>query len=195
MASISEQLLATPLGETLSAGEASELVEAAKTRSVARGSYLFRSGEQGNALFIILDGAFDVVLGQPGRSETVVAKISGGQVVGELEVMSKMARVASLVAIEEATVLELDAARFESMLGDNRPAATKLLQKIAKTLARRLASVNQRIVEKTPQAATNTPAPAPAAAAAQDSDPEMLDDADVMPMDDDDLDVLDKLWS
>lgn len=186
MTTTAQALLETPLGSVLSAAEAADLAQAATVRTIPRGQHLFRAGDRGTALYVILSGTLDVVLGQQAAGETVVATLGPGQIVGELEIMTHSARVASLVATEDASLLELPASRFDEMLKANRPAATKIVTTIAKALARRLAAVNQRIVSRG------------AAAAAQVHEPEEpveVSDQDVVPViGDDDLDVLDKLW-
>ena len=105
----------------------------------------------------------------------------------ELEVMTGSLRVATLKARETSTALEIPAKVFHAMLAENHPAATKLITHMAKTLARRLAAVNQRIMEK------------PSVAASANDEPEEVDVSDIMEepatVDDADLDVLDKLWS
>jgi CRP-like cAMP-binding protein len=187
---------------------------------------LFKSGDPGNALFVVLTGGLEVVLGSA-PNETVVATVSPGQIVGELEVMTSSLRVATLRATDTTLLLELSAQQLDQLLKENRPEAVKLVSTIAKTLARRLAAVNQRIVARPPQAAAAVPkgivqvptgtkaalpppggkaplppggAPrpvpvtAPVAAAQASGEPEELAEADVV-MDDDDLAVLDKLWS
>jgi len=157
MVAPTQALLDTPFGSVLSASEAADLTHAATVRSVGSGQSLFRAGDPGAALFVVLSGAFDVVLSQSGGADTVVASLGPGQIVGEIEVMTQSARVASLVATEDASVLELAASRFQGMLDEGRPAAVKVVTTIAKTLARRLAAVNQRVVTRA------VPAPAPAA--------------------------------
>jgi CRP-like cAMP-binding protein len=137
------------------------------------------------------------VLGQGASGDTVVATLGPGQIVGELEVMTQSARVASLVATEESSVLELPVTRFDELLAQNRPAGVKLVTSIAKALARRLAAVNQRIVTRTAAtaaaAAAAAPKPPPRAATAEQV--VEVADTDVVPViDDEDLDVLDKLW-
>jgi hypothetical protein len=146
----------------LSASEAADLTHAATIRSVGKGQPLFRAGDAGAALFIVLSGSFDVVLSQGGAADTVVASLGPGQIVGEIEVMTQSARVASLIANEDASVLELAASRFQTMLDESRPVAVKVVTTIAKTLARRLAAVNQRVVSR----AAATPMPARPAVAA-----------------------------
>jgi CRP-like cAMP-binding protein len=181
-----DALSATPLGTMLSPGETAELSQNAVTRNVGRGTYLFRAGDPGGALYVVLKGSLDVVLGQPASGETVVASLGIGQIAGELEAMTRSLRVASLVATEDATVLEIQAGQLENMLQTNRSVATKLVLLIAKTLARRLAAVNQMILARTPKPA----APEPAR-----PEPEEIEEADVLTIGEDDLDVLDKIWS
>ena len=188
MSEVAQALLQTPLGAVLSSAEAADLAQAAKRRTVGRGQYLFRLGDQGDALYIILSGSLDVVLGQSEAGHVVVATLGPGQIVGELELMTGSLRVASLLATEDTNLLEIPADGFTQMLAANRPAATKLVTTIAKALARRLAAVNQRIVAKA--------APPPAACADTATEPVAIDDHDiVVGIEDEDLDVLDKLWA
>jgi CRP-like cAMP-binding protein len=184
-----QALMATPLGTLLSATEAAELTQSATIRSVSRGAYLFRAGDSSGAMFIVLTGGLDVVLGQPATGETVVASLGVGQIAGELEAMTRSLRVASLVATEETTLLEVPSGQLQTMLDNNRPAATKLVHLIAKTLARRLAAVNQIVLAHAPKAA-------PATQPAKPTPPvEDVSDQEIINIDDDDLDVLDKIWS
>lgn len=176
-------LLASPLGEILSAAEANELVKAGTTRSVNKDSPLFAIGDQGDALYVILQGSAKVVLGMASTGVVDVATLGAGQIVGELEVMTRSLRVATVVVTEDTTALELTKATLDRLLDENRAAANKLVFYIARALARRLASVNQRLISREP--------PAPAAV----GEPLELDDGDVIPIEADDLDVLDKLWS
>ena len=95
--------------------------------------------------------------------------------------MTQSLRVASLMAAEDVMLLEIPADKLDQLLRLNRPSANKLVAYIAKTLARRLAAVNQRIIAKQPP-------PPPA-----DAKPVELSDKDLV-VDDEDLKVLDKLW-
>ena len=183
MTELVNRLMETPLGKHLGAADAAELVGAGAQRGVVKGRYLFKAGEAGYSLFIVLSGGFDVILGQTDGPQTTVASVGAGQVVGELELMTQSARVASLLASDDAQVLEISGTRFDAMLAQNRPAANKLLAMLAKALARRLAAVNQRIVAKLPP-------PAPKAVAQHVPPPPMPRPE----MSEADLDVLDKLW-
>ena len=83
MSELVTQLKSTAFGELLTATEAKEMVESAESRTLQTGACLFRSGDPGGALFVILSGSLDVVLGPPGVGATKVATLGAGQVVGE----------------------------------------------------------------------------------------------------------------
>ena len=174
-------LMDSPLNQVLTSADAAELVKMGSIRALNRGKYLFKIDDPGTALFIVLQGNLEVVLGNKQTGETVVATIGAGQIVGELEVMTQSKRVASLMANEEALLLELPGDKLDQLMRLNRPSAMKLVFHIAKTLARRLAAVNQRIMAKQP--------PAPPA----DAKEEVLSEKDLV-VDEDDMKVLDKLW-
>lgn len=190
MSQLVEALMNTSLGNLLTTDDAKSLAQTAKARTLRRGECLFTAGDPGDALAVVISGSLEVILGQPGTGATVVATVGAGQVVGELEVMTKSRRVATLVATTDSEVLEVEGNALEGMLERHEPAATKIMVYIAKTLARRLAAVNQRIIDKAPKA---PPPTAPAPDSGGDKIVE-LDEADVVAIDDDDLEVLDKLW-
>lgn len=189
MSNLVEKLMGTTLGQSLSTAEATELVAAAKETSVLPGNYLFNAGQPGDSLHIVLDGTLEVVLGQE-PATTTVATVGAGSIVGELEVMTGSLRVASLKATTGVVTLELAGDHIKTMIGDNRPGITKLMHYIAKILARRLAAVNQRIIEKIPK---------PAQPDHSGDAPQEIGDDDLVvePVEvgDEDLAVLDRLWS
>ena len=194
-----QALMSTALGKELTHAEAETLVAASESRRVPNGAVLFEAGAPGDTLFVILTGSLEVWIGKPLAGGTKIATLGAGQVVGELEVMTRSARVASLAAAEDTQVIAMPAAKLNHMLEENDPAATKLVLTIARTLARRLAAVNQRVVKGAPLPPAGAPPPPvpkpPPKKAPEASGPTEVRDADVIPIEEDDLAVLDELWS
>ncbi|MBC7795120.1 MAG: cyclic nucleotide-binding domain-containing protein [Clostridia bacterium] len=178
-----QNLLQTTLGNVLAGAELSELVHASAERSVGRGAYLFRAGDMGTALYVVVDGALDIVVGRAATGESVVATLGPGQLIGEIELLTRTPRVASVLATEETNVLEISASHLDQMHRENRPVAAKLMQAIARLLARRLAAVNQCLVQRAPKPVLT------------DDIVEMSDEDMIEPISQSDLDVLDRLWS
>ena len=175
-------LLEGPIGQTLTEADAAEIASLGTVKTLAHGEPLFAIGSSADAMYVVLDGSLQVLLGSS-DDETPVATLSPGQLVGELEVMTKTVRVASVAAQVESKVLEIPVEDFNELLTENRASATRIVQVIAKTLARRLAAVNQRLTTR-----ANEPP-------ADEDEIVEITDTDVTIIEDDDLDVLDKLWS
>ncbi|MEO0813559.1 MAG: cyclic nucleotide-binding domain-containing protein [Myxococcota bacterium] len=179
---VSRALLDGPIGQVLNDADASEIASMGTLRTLAHGEPLFVAGSASDALFVVVDGSLQVLLGNS-DDETPVATLSPGQLVGELEVMTKTVRVASVAAQGESKVLVIPVEQFDALLSENRASGNRLVQVIAKTLARRLAAVNQRLTTRATEPAED-----------MDEVVEIVD-TDVTIIEDDDLDVLDKLWS
>lgn len=182
MSEVIRALLDGPIGQVLTEADATEIASLGSVKTIGHGQALFSAGQAADALYVVIDGSLQVRLGTR-DDETPVATLSPGQLVGELEVMTKTSRVASVVAQVESKVLEIPTSHFDELLSENRSSGTRLVQVIAKTLARRLAAVNQRLTTR-----ANEPPPD------EDEVVEIVD-TDVTVIEEDDLDVLDKLWS
>ncbi|MEM6730830.1 MAG: cyclic nucleotide-binding domain-containing protein [Myxococcota bacterium] len=179
---VTRALMEGPIGQTLTAADAAEIAQLGQPRDIQHGETLFAAGDPASSLFVVLDGSLQVLLGSS-EDETPVATLSPGQLAGELEIMTKTPRVATVAAQGESRVLEVPLEELERLLDENRSSGTRLVQVIAKTLARRLAAVNQRLTTRANEPST-----------VEDEVVEIVD-TDVTIIDDDDLDVLDRLWS
>jgi CRP-like cAMP-binding protein len=106
-------------------------------RSVARlctkldldkGFVLTTQGAPGRECFVISTGDAEVTIGN-----RVVARVGPGDCVGEMSLLDRGLRTATVTALTPMTVYTLSAAEFRSLLGTNA-----VTTKIMTTLARRL---------------------------------------------------------
>ncbi|RMF17132.1 MAG: cyclic nucleotide-binding domain-containing protein, partial [Candidatus Dadabacteria bacterium] len=88
-----------PLFANLEGEELALIAEAVEPVEVAAGQQLIRQGDAGDSLFVIVEGAVDVVVG--GRC---VASLSAGAVVGEMAVIDGQPRSADVIASDEGRV-------------------------------------------------------------------------------------------
>jgi predicted acylesterase/phospholipase RssA len=110
-----------------------ELLAGARDRIVPAREWLFRAGESADACFLVGAGRLEVVLeGEEG--ERVVRVVGPGTVLGELALLAGGTRSASVRALRDSRLLELDAERFLALL-DSDPAFGAAL---ARELARQL---------------------------------------------------------
>ena len=129
------------LCRTLSAAELDIIAAIIETREVAPGKELFREGEPGDGLYLLVAGDINVIKhGKDG--EHLLAKLGPGAVLGEMSLITSDARSATGRALAQSTVLRLPAREFRALLDSGSTAALKIAAAIAEVLARRLATMN-----------------------------------------------------
>ena len=108
-------LAASPLLSALAPSVQDELLAAAETTRLPAQDWLFREGEPGDRLFVVRAGRLRVVAEEDGRSR-VLRLLGPGAVLGELAVLTGAPRSASVQAVRDAELLEIDGERFQALL-------------------------------------------------------------------------------
>ena len=134
------------LCRALSGAEIEVIAAIAETQEVAAGKELFREGDAGDGLFLVVAGEIDVVKRGP-RGERSLARLGAGAILGEISLLTNEVRSASGRALAHTRVLRLPAPRFKAMLQEGSPAALKMVSAIAEVLAHRLAAMNTKVLE------------------------------------------------
>lgn len=80
------------------------------------GELLAQQGEVGEEMFIIITGEVCIRLSKKDKPESEVARRHSGEVVGEMAIISREPRIASLIASGDVRVLCLDQKSFEALL-------------------------------------------------------------------------------
>lgn len=108
-------LSASPLLSALSPRAQEQLVAAAETTRLRAQDWLFREGEPGDRLYVVRAGRLRVVAEGDGRAR-VLRLLGPGAVLGELAVLTGAPRSASVQAVRDAELLEIDGERFQGLL-------------------------------------------------------------------------------
>lgn len=108
-------LAASPLLSALSPRLQDELLAAADERRLPAQEWLFREGEPGDRLYLVRAGRLRVVSERDGRAR-VLRLLGPGAVLGELAVLTGAPRSASVHAVRDAELLEIDGERFRGLL-------------------------------------------------------------------------------
>src|SRR5262249_15138719 len=102
------QLLAdVALFEHLDAGERSRLAEFVEERKLPAGEILFKTGEPGDALYVVRSGEVELYIKDTAGQQIVLALAGVGEVVGELALLDQGPRTATAVAIVDSDLLAL----------------------------------------------------------------------------------------
>ena len=127
---------ALPLLRDLAGDLLGEITREIEWFSLPGGTTLFNVGQASDGLYVIINGALGVYVPLVSGGSQLVARLSGGQVVGESELVSGSTRAATVVAMRDTEVARLPTASFERLVARN-PLA---MREIAKVLVRRLES-------------------------------------------------------
>ncbi|MCC6211407.1 MAG: cyclic nucleotide-binding domain-containing protein [Burkholderiales bacterium] len=130
----------------LSTAEVEAIAAVVESREVAAGGDLFREGEPGDGLFLVVAGEIGVIKRGP-AGEHLLARLGSGGMLGEMSLVTAEPRSATGRALVGTRTLFLPAARFRSLLEANSIAAHKMVAAIADVLARRLATMNGIVLQ------------------------------------------------
>ena len=145
MTVVIELLRSVAIFKDLDDGELARVSEVCKEERFEAGEYVFREGEQGNRLYLIVEGDVRISRIVPGSGEEALAVLKPGALFGEMAVFDRSER--STDAIANTTVRCLTIARpdFELLLDFNRDLAYKVLWACVRLLSARLRSTNDSL--------------------------------------------------
>ena len=129
-----EALKRAPLFEDFSRKELTALARVSEDLEVSAGTVLCREGETGQEFFVIVEGDTEITKrGKP------VANRVGGDFIGEIALLEKIPRTATVTATTPLRLFVLTGPDFRRLVDEN----PKLERKIMSALAKRLAELAQ----------------------------------------------------
>ena len=114
-----------------------KLARACRQRTYRRGQYLWYQDDVGDRLIVICEGSVKVLVASERGDEIVLTSAGVGEVLGELAVLDGSRRSASVVALEDTTVLGLDRAIAVQLMATEPAVLDAVLRSLA-GLVRRL---------------------------------------------------------
>ena len=97
----------------------SDLAGRVQLRAFAAGKPVFRQGDAPEAFYIIRRGVFNVIEEDPGSGkERVLRTLGRGESFGELGLIARSARGATVRAVEDGELFEVDKGTFDRLLAD-----------------------------------------------------------------------------
>jgi CRP/FNR family transcriptional regulator, cyclic AMP receptor protein len=145
MSATLELLRSIPLFTALSRDELGKIAELCETKRWDSGEYIFREGEPGNRLFIIVEGGVRISREIPGAGEEALAVLKRGALFGEMAVFDKSERSTDAISHGGTTALTISRSELEMLLEFNRDLAFKVLWAVVRMLSGRLRSTNDSL--------------------------------------------------
>ena len=98
---------------------------------LAGGETLFRGGDAGDSLYVVMAGRLRIVAEGPNGTNEAIREIARGESVGELALLTGKARSATVRAIRDTELGRLSRAAYEDTLKRHPQLASQLLLQIA----------------------------------------------------------------
>jgi len=122
------------------------LLEHAETRTIEKGEYFFREGDEGTALFVLERGSVTVTKRWLDE-DYVVRTIGRGDFFGEIALLDFLPRSASVVAEEDCQALVFRALDVLALAKRDIEQFTMIYMNIAREMGRRLRDGNNLLFE------------------------------------------------
>ena len=129
-------LAGLPLFAALDEDAAQALGSAMTSRAVVRGHVVFREGDTGDRLFVVIDGKVKISRASTDGRENLLAVLGPGEMFGELSLFDPGPRTATASAITDSTLASLDHDDLRPVLFERPGVAVNLLRALAQRLRR-----------------------------------------------------------
>jgi CRP-like cAMP-binding protein len=107
------QLEKVPLFQALAPSDLDRLARVLREARAAKGTVLFRQGDEGDMFYVVVEGAVGVVKdGKP------IAKLTEGEFFGETALLFTDVRTATVAATEDSRFWVLDRSAFQTFIRD-----------------------------------------------------------------------------
>jgi len=121
------------LFENLSPSDLKQVASISDEEVFPDGEIIAMQGEQGDAMFVIVSGEVSVCITKDG-SETEVARRKPGEYVGEMSIINREPRIATLIASGDVRALCIDQRNFEGLMRERPDASLAVIQVLSKRL-------------------------------------------------------------
>jgi CRP-like cAMP-binding protein len=132
----------------LSAEDRERLLAVGRLHEASPGEEIARQGAVGNCVYVVESGALAVVRRVPGDEEELLETARAGTLLGELAVLDRRPRSASLRAQDASRIRIIELPAFEALTLHGGACGHRILSAVATSVRRRLESARQAIASR-----------------------------------------------
>src|SRR5258708_12843146 len=140
-----DAIRSVPLFASLDDEATRELRSLLRTREVATGIALFRTGDDGDAMYLIESGRVRIAVTDEDKKEIVLAELARGDFFGEMAIIDGKQRSADAVIAEDARLAVLSRDNFLRFIRNNPMVALEMLSATFSRLRRTDKLLQQRV--------------------------------------------------
>jgi len=140
-----DAIRSVPLFGSLDDEAARDLRDLLRTRDVAAGVALFRTGDDGDAMFLIESGRVRIAITDEDKKEITLAELAQGDFFGEMAIIDGKQRSADAIVSEAARLAVLSRENFLRFIRNNPTVALEMLSATFGRLRRTDKLLQQRV--------------------------------------------------
>lgn len=140
--SILQVVKSCPLFYELYDQEIMKIVEKCRVLSLTKGDFVFKTGETGNQIFLILNGSTEVKSG-----DVTIARLKKGDLFGEMVLLKEPLRNADIYVDSYTDILVIEYEDIFGLYEVNNKVFSLLMLNLSRMLATRLKGAGNRIKE------------------------------------------------
>ncbi|MEM9074869.1 MAG: cyclic nucleotide-binding domain-containing protein [Myxococcota bacterium] len=142
---VTQALATIDLFEGIESAGLREIATIASEESHRLGEVIFKEGDPGGALYLILDGKVRISREVSGMGEEALAVLGAGDAFGEMALIDEFPRSADARVHERCRLLVISKEALEDLLFLNRDLAYEILWNFVKILSSRLRETNDKM--------------------------------------------------
>lgn len=114
---------------------------------MAKDEVVFSEGEMGDYICFIVSGELSVYKKPQQGKQILIGRLSKGRVIGEMNIIDRFPRSATVIAQTESTLLTLSYERFEQILDEHPRAGISFFRGITRTLSLNLRNASGKLAD------------------------------------------------
>lgn len=112
-----------------------------------RGEYLFVEGDQGTFMGFVVSGVLEVLKKADTGENIILARLAKGSSIGEMALIDKSPRSATVIAKQATTMVTLTDKGFEILAESHPNLGIKVIQKIARLLSLNMRRTSSKLAD------------------------------------------------
>jgi serine/threonine-protein kinase len=139
-----EQLRRFEAFEAVSEEDLSAFLRSSRAQAYDDGATIVQQGASGHGCFLLVSGEVDVVKTTP-SGRWILGRLQPGSVFGQISLVDRVPRTASIVTASPALVVEIDREAFQQLLARTDPVAQALREQVVLSGIRQLRRATRRL--------------------------------------------------
>ncbi|MBM9513203.1 cyclic nucleotide-binding domain-containing protein [Desulfogranum marinum] len=143
-------ILSLPLFDAFKMDELDIISRHMNYTEILRGDYLFSEGDKGDYMCFVVRGLLDVLKKTSNGDYRVIARLGKGNTIGEMAIIDKSPRSASVIARQPTVVIILTKKGFDILTQKYPVLGVTLLKKIMRLLSLNMRRTTSKLADKMP---------------------------------------------